>query len=305
MDDSSLSYAIGIDGGGTKTLAVIVDAQGNEQGRGIAGSANCKGVGVDMALSHIFSAIEEAMRQVPCSLPLQRSWFGLAGVDQPSDYALLLPLLQPLAQKVHLTNDAELVLSALPDTVGIALIAGTGSIALGRDALGTSARAGGWGYLIGDEGSGYDLGCRCLQAVARATDGRGRATLLVELLLREWSLDSANDLTSKVYKDVDKAAIASLATLVCEAAGNGDSVAYDIVGEAAQELALALIAVKKRLNLPDKPLDLALSGGLILHERSFREQVIHAISKYTAIGTITLVEDPALDGARAALRLFS
>ncbi|HEU0001546.1 MAG TPA: BadF/BadG/BcrA/BcrD ATPase family protein, partial [Ktedonobacteraceae bacterium] len=122
-------YAVGIDGGGTKTLAVVVDAQGNERGRGMAGSANYTGVGVELAVQHMYSAVEEAARQAGCPLPVASAWFGVAGVDRPEDQDLLVPLLRPLARDIHLTNDGELVLSGLPDAVGIALIAGTGSIA--------------------------------------------------------------------------------------------------------------------------------------------------------------------------------
>jgi N-acetylglucosamine kinase-like BadF-type ATPase len=302
-NDVSPTYAIGIDGGGTKTLAVIVDAQGNERGRGIAGSANHESVGIAKAVQHLRSAIEEAARLADCSLPLQSAWFGLAGIDRPDDYTLLLPYLQPLAQHVHLTNDAELVLSGLPAAIGIALIAGTGSIALGRDARGVSTRAGGWGHLIGDEGSGYDLGRRCLQAVAQAADGRGQATTLVDLLLRQWKLDNASDIIGKVYNNYDKASIAALSSLVCAAARDGDEMASSIIEDAAHELALAFVAVKNRLDFFDNPVPLALGGGLLLHEVSFRERVIHAIGKHVSIGVVMLVEEPALSGARAALIL--
>jgi glucosamine kinase len=294
-------YAVGVDGGGTKTLAIIVDDQGNERGRGIAGSANHESVGIEKAIYHIRHAIEDAARQADCSLPLPSAWFGLAGIDRPHDYDLLLPRLQPLAQHIRLTNDAELVLSALPGGVGIALIAGTGSIALGRDARGSSARAGGWGHILGDEGSGYDLGRRCLQAITKATDGRGQATSQIELLLRLWKLDHVSDIIGKVYAKPDKALIAALSPLVCEAARSGDEVATGILEDAAHELALALVAVKNRLDFPDQKVAIALGGGLMRHEVSFREQVIHATSKLLSIGEIALVEEPALSGAQAAV----
>src|ERR1700730_13576313 len=118
------SFAVGVDGGGSKTLAVVVDADGNERGRGVAGSSNHTGVGIEQAVHNIYGAVEEVARQAGCALPLQSAWFGLAGVDHSADYDLLLPYLRSLAQSVHLTNDAELVLSGLPDSVGIALIAG-------------------------------------------------------------------------------------------------------------------------------------------------------------------------------------
>ena len=300
MNGTSFSpFAVGVDGGGSKTLAVVVDTRGNERGRSIAGSSNHTGVGIEQAVQHIYSAVEEAARLAGCCLPLQGAWFGLAGIDRPDDYMLLLPYLQQLAQRVRLTNDAELALSGLSDGVGIALIAGTGSIALGRDAKGTDARAGGWGHIIGDEGSGYDLGRQCLQAVSRAVDGRGQATMLVELLLRHWKLDNASDIIGKIYNDSDKATVAALSTLVFAAARDGDEVARGMVVEAARELALAVVSVKNSLDFSGQRVALALGGGLLLHESDFREQVIESIREHVSIGDVALVEEPALSGARS------
>jgi N-acetylglucosamine kinase-like BadF-type ATPase len=294
-------FAVGVDGGGSKTLAVVVDERGNECGRAVAGSSNHTGVGIEQAVRSIYKAVEEAARQAGCVLPLSSGWFGLAGIDSPDDYELLLPYLQPLARDIRLTNDAELLLSGLPSTVGIALIAGTGSIALGRDARGTMARSGGWGHVIGDEGSGYDLGRRCLQAVARSTDGRGQATMLVDMLLKHWQLDDASEMIGKVYHASDKTVIASLSALVFEAARNGDEVARGIVDDAARELALAAIAVKQMLDFAGGQVALALGGGLLLHETDFRTKVIEAISARLSMGEVVLVEEPALSGARASL----
>lgn len=298
---SSSAFAVGVDGGGSKTLAVVVDAEGHERGRGMAGSSNHTGVGIEQAVQHIYSAVEDAARQAGCVLPLQSAWFGLAGVDHRADYDLLLPYLRPLAQSVYLTNDAELTLSGLPGSVGIALIAGTGSIALGHDARGTVARAGGWGHIIGDEGSGYELGCRCLQAVARATDGRGQATLLVDMLLKHWRLDDASEMIGKVYNDADKATIAALSALVFAAARDDDEVACGMVEDAARELALVTVAVKNKLDFAEGQIALALGGGLLLHENDFRAKVISAINARMSVGNVALVEEPALSGARASI----
>ena len=300
-EHSSHSFAVGVDGGGSKTLAVVVDEWGNERGRAVAGSSNHTGVGIEQAVRHIYSAVEEAARRAGCALPLSSAWFGLAGVDRRDDYDLLLPHLAPLARDIRLTNDAELVLSGLPDAVGIALIAGTGSIALGCDVRGTMARSGGWGHIIGDEGSGYDLGRRCLQAVARSTDGRGQATMLVEMLLQRWQLDDAGEMIGKVYNASDKAAIASLSALVFAAARDGDEVACGIVDGAARELALAAMAVKHMLDFAGEQVALALGGGLLLHETDFRTKVIEAIRACLSVGEVVTVEEPALSGARASL----
>ena len=236
-------------------------------------------------------------------MPLAFAWFGVAGVDRPEDQDLLLPLLRPLARIIHLTNDGELVLSGLPGAVGIALIAGTGSIALGRDARGTVARAGGWGHIIGDEGSGYDLGRQCLQAVAKASDGRGQATMLLDLLLKHWRLDNASAMIGKVYNnDGDKGAIAALSALVFAAARDGDEVACAIVEDAACELALATVAVKNSLDFASAQVALALGGGLLLQETEFRTKVIDATGTRIAIGDVVPVEEPALSAARASLQ---
>src|SRR5258707_539223 len=138
LNSQQSCYYAGVDGGGSKTLAVLVDAQGHERGHGMAGSANHTSVGLEQAVAHICASFEEATRTADCHLPLHAAWLGIAGIDRPADYAMLFPHIRDLAAAVHLTNDAELPLSALDGTVGVALIAGTGSIALGRDQHGTT-----------------------------------------------------------------------------------------------------------------------------------------------------------------------
>ncbi|HEY7357875.1 MAG TPA: BadF/BadG/BcrA/BcrD ATPase family protein, partial [Ktedonobacterales bacterium] len=115
---------LGIDGGGSKTLAVIVDAQGQERGRALAASSNYQAVGIEPALAALHAAAEQAARAAGGALPVKAAWLGLAGVDRPADQRLLLPRLHALAATTRLTNDAELLLSALDDAVGVALVAG-------------------------------------------------------------------------------------------------------------------------------------------------------------------------------------
>src|SRR5258708_23671473 len=152
-----------------------------------------------LQVSQIRKACEYAAHVASYSLPLSAARLGLAGIARPGDNEILLPHLHSVAEFILLTNDAELVLSALDDAVGIALIAGTGSIALGCDAHGIVTRTGGWGYIIGDEGSGYDIGRRCLQAGSRAVGGRGPMTALRGRLLQHRELTNAGDPIGKVY----------------------------------------------------------------------------------------------------------
>lgn len=297
------AYFVGIDGGGSKTLAVIVDAQGCERGRGLAGSGNHAVVGLEQAVSQLRAAVEEAARAAGCSLPLQTAWFGVAGVDSPYDHDQLLPHLSMLAQTVLLTNDAELVLGALANRVGVALIAGTGTIGLGRNAVGDFARASGWGHLLGEEGSGYELGRQALIAAVRAADGRGPQTLLLDRILAHWHLPDASGILAAVYPVADTAKIARLSSLVFAAAHAGDAVAQEIVQRAVNELALVATTVSDKLHFSDQPLPLALGGSLLIHEADYREQLLHSLRRRhpLGLGQIAIVEQPALIAARAAV----
>jgi len=297
------SCYLGVDGGGSKTIAIIVDEQGRERGRGQSGCSNRSSVGFERAVKQIQAAVEAAAAAAGCQFPLRAAWFGLAGVDRAGDDSIFHPHLRSLARRVHVTNDAELILSALDNAAGVALIAGTGSVALGRDMRGNSARAGGWGYLIGDEGSGYELGRLALQVAVRAADGRGPATALLNHIIQYWSLDKADAIIEEVYSAGDTARIARLSGIVFKAARAGDAVARELVERAANELVLAALAVSRRLDFAGNPLPLALGGGLLVHEEDFRAQVLRLLGARRPLGQVAIVAEPALSAARAALRL--
>lgn len=303
MTGMPLSLFLGVDGGATKTLAVIVDATGREIGRGIAGSGNQAAVGLERAVASIRGAVAAATQQTGCDGMLHAAWIGLAGVDRPGDRDRLLPHLSALADVIRLTNDAELALTGLDGAVGVAVIAGTGSIAVGRDATGRMARSGGWGHIIGDEGSGYELGRRALKAAARASDGRGPQTALLPAIMAEWQLTRPDAMIDRVYPEGDKGEIARLSALVFTAARDGDAMARRIVREAAAELALAALAVGEMLVFPDGNLPIALAGGMLIHEADFRATVLRHLRRRRPVGQVALVAEPALSAARAAIHL--
>jgi len=294
---------LGVDGGATKTLAVIVDATGREIGRGIAGSGNQAAVGPERAVASIREAVAMAAQRAGSDGAFSAAWIGLAGVDRPGDRDRLLPHLDALAGVVRLTNDAELALTGLDGAVGVAVIAGTGSIAVGRDTSGRMARSGGWGHIIGDEGSGYELGRLALKAAARASDGRGPQTALLPAIMAEWRLSRADAMIDCVYPQGDKGEIARLSALVFAAAREGDAVARRIVREAATELALTAQAVGEMLAFPDGALPVALAGGMLIHEADFRATVLRRLRRRRPVGQVALVAEPALSAARAAHRL--
>src|SRR5712691_11617702 len=146
-DTTPQSGYLGVDGGGSKTLAVIVNGQGRELGRGLSDCSNQSIVGTAQAVASIHRAVAEAMQAAShdtSGLSVRKAWLGMAGVDRPQDVEAIYPKVVDLAEQVQLTNDAELLLGALDNAVGVAVIAGTGSIALGRNAAGVVKRTGGW-----------------------------------------------------------------------------------------------------------------------------------------------------------------
>lgn len=297
-------WYLGVDGGGSKTRAVVVDAMGAERGRGEAGSSNHQAVGLDAAIAELRRATETAAETAGCRLPAEAAWLGLAGLDSASDFAALLPRTRSFAANVRLTNDAELVLSGVEGQAGVALIAGTGAIALGRDGDGEIVRASGWGHVLGDEGSGYDLGRAGLQAALRAVDGRGRPTTLLGAILAEWDLSEPEQILQRVYPEADKAVIARLAPLVLRCAAEGDAAAGALARRGAEELALAAYAVGQKMGRASEPLDLALGGGLLVHDAGYRDMVLRRLATRQPLGNVAIVAEPALSAARAAARLW-
>lgn len=302
MSQERRLYA-GVDGGGTKTLAVVVDDSGQELGRVSAGSGNYAAVGLESAVQNITDAVTGATAQAGAEPPLAAVWIGLAGVDRPADSELLLPYLRPLARTVRLSNDAELALTGLQGARGVAVISGTGSIALGRDASGAQTRTGGWGHLLGDEGSGWEIGRHALRAVARASDGRGAPTSLVQAVVEAWGLDGPQGMIGKVYPDTNKALVAGLTSVVLKCFREGDEVAQRIVERAADELAIAVSTVADRLRFDDG-LPLAVAGGLLVNEADFREMVVGRVRAGRLLDEVAIVRDAALSAARAARELL-
>ncbi|HEY7093807.1 MAG TPA: BadF/BadG/BcrA/BcrD ATPase family protein [Ktedonobacterales bacterium] len=295
--DGVASLFLAVDGGGSKTQAVVVDSYGAVCGRGTAGSSNLRAIGVEQALAQLRAAIAEALpTDVRCDV--HTAWFGLSGIHGADGANLLAPHLLSVAREVAITNDAEFALAGLDSGPGVALIAGTGSIALGRDASGQIIQVGGWGHLLGDEGSAYDIGRRAAQAAARAADGRGPTTALLRLVLERWGLATPRQMIEHVYLTQEKAPIASLAPGVFEVARRGDHVARMIRRHACEELAQATIAVIDTLDVAGQ-VPLILGGGLLIHERDLRAAVVARIRRRRALGRVTLVKEPALWAARS------
>ncbi len=298
---------LGVDGGATKTRAVLAQFGGPVLGAGTAGSSNYQSVGLERAVAAIVEAIRAAFadaRLMPEENEVAAVCFGLAGVDRPADRERLSGRLERerLARRSIIVNDSELVLAAgCPDGWGVALISGTGSICFGRAPDGRTARAGGWGYILGDEGSGFDIAVQALRLATRTADGRANAPGLLRAALDFWELDTPEQLIELVYQREGGApgSVARFATRVLELAEAGDPDARQVLDRAADDLALHVATVTRRLGLDRPPL--AFGGGVLRASALLREAVYERAG--VPLGPAAVVDDPALGALAIARRL--
>lgn len=257
-------HVLGIDAGGTKTVCQLADDQGLVLAEARGGGANLQASGeleVEKVLHQVMANALEDRGVAPAAICL-----GMAGVDRDSDLAVIRGIMARIGHtaKILVVNDALIALEAgVDDAPGIVIIAGTGSIVYGRNAQFEAVRAGGWGYLLGDEGSGYWMGRLALRAVVREADRRGRATALTPRVLGHFNVARPSDLIHEVYAHALRpTAIAALARHVQTAATEGDAVATGIIESGAQALVSAAEAVAGRLGLQGTSFDFVLAGGI-------------------------------------------
>lgn len=297
-------HVLGIDAGGTKTVCLLADARGEILAEARGGGANLQAVGeleVEKVLHYVMDKAIGDRDVRPAAICL-----GIAGVDRPQDAEAVRGIMRRIGFKTRtlVVNDALVALVAgAGDAPGIVVIAGTGSIAYGRNAEGRAARAGGWGYLLGDEGSGFWIGRNALAAVVRQSDGRGPATLLTELVLDYLKLSSAADLIHEVYyRDLHRHAIAALAVLVQRASDEGDAVAAEILQRASVELAAAASSVTSRLGMRGDAFPTVLAGGIFKVVPWLAEDVTRGMSEVAPRSQVSVLTiEPAVGAVRLAL----
>lgn len=302
-------YVLGVDGGGSKTVCVLLDAQCRELARGEGGPSNHYMVGFDSAREALRTAVAAALEAGGTGAgSVTAICLGMSGVDRPDDERIFRQMAREViaAPRVRITNDAVVALvGGVGRPYGVAIISGTGSIAYGINGRGQARRAGGWGHLLGDEGGGYDIGRRALQAALRAHDGRGRPTRLLPGLLGHLNLGRAEDLMTLVYlQGFQGHQIAALAPLVEQAANEGDGVARGILDSAAGELALAACAVIEGLQMQDEEFDVALVGGVFGTGGYLMQEVRRGVRAAAPRSTVILPRhEPAVGAALLALDL--
>jgi N-acetylglucosamine kinase-like BadF-type ATPase len=265
-----MRYILGIDGGGTKTQAAIVDEHGRLLGIGLGGPANYDSVGIEVAQSSIAQAVASARSRAGLrEHPLAAAFLGVAGVVSPGDHTIVRDMALALslapADYIGIDHDCRIALAGgLSGRPGIVLIVGTGSSCYGLNAQGKAWRAGGWGHLISDEGSSYWFGVQAMRAAVMSYDGRSGPTLLVDAVKRQFVAHDLQDLMHRIYvPGLSKHEIAALAPAVIDAARVGDEAALDLLRQGMRELALCVWAVAHHLDLADGICELTLVGGLL------------------------------------------
>lgn len=273
-------HVIGVDGGGTRTRALVLGPAGEPEGEGEGPPGLVDPSRPSAAPDAVAEAARRAADSAGIALPVRALWAGLAGTGREPDRARVEEALRALglAGAVRVGTDVEAGFrDAFVGGAGILLVAGTGSIALGRDGAGGEVRVGGWGALLGDEGSAYRLGLRALRAVLRSHDGRGPATTLRDPVLGAMGVEDPAELV-RVAGGAEKARIASLASPVVQAARAGDPVARELVDGAVGELLEHVRAAAARLSA-GRRLPVALTGGLLASAGALRTRVEAALEE--------------------------
>ncbi|HET7435174.1 MAG TPA: BadF/BadG/BcrA/BcrD ATPase family protein [Thermoanaerobaculia bacterium] len=261
-----MKYFIGVDGGASKTAALVVDEYGEPHGRGLAGGSNHLRVGIEEATRNIERSVNIALVEAGIAIrDVEYAYCGVAGSDHPVHRQRVIDSLKIFFPRGNfiVDTDARIALTgAVGFGAGVVIIAGTGSVAFGRNQRAEEVRAGGWGPTLGDEGSGFWIAREGLSAIVRAHDGRGFATKMTDLLCDDYDMCSPDELPRFVYATTTHADdIARYGKLVIEAALGGDDVARDILGRGGSELAECVLAVARKLHMLDTAFPAAYVGG--------------------------------------------
>ena len=302
-----MGYSLGFDGGGTKTECVLLDARGAVIGEGRSGPSNPLRSGFDGAFASLREAAMEALAAARIRpVDVTNVCAGIAGAGRRSVVRRVMVFLTqefPTAL-TQVATDYEVALeSAAGSGPGVVLIAGTGSVAFGRNAAGETARAGGYGPWIGDEGSAFDIGRRAVSAVARTRDTDAPVTMLAEMIPAALDSPDWDDLMLRIMKNPDDV-FPKLFPAVAAAADSEDSAAKEILFTSAIGLGNLAMIVIRRLGLKGEEFPLVKCGGVFGHSRMLDTLLDSVLASGALRAKISRLEiSPALGAARMAARL--
>ncbi len=302
-----MGYSLGFDGGGTKTDCVLLDAKGNVVGEGRGGPANPLRSGYEAAFSSLREAAAGAIA-LGGIRPAEIAGVcaGLAGAGRRSVARRMMVFLSEEfpAALTQVATDYEIALeSAVGSAPGVVLIAGTGSVAYGRNAAGETARAGGYGPLLGDEGSAFEIGRRAVAAVARSRDLDAPVTVMAEMISAALDCPDWDDLMLRIMKNPDDV-FPKLFPVVADAANAEDSAAKEIMFASAIGLGNLAMIVIRRLGLKGQQFPLVKCGG-VFGRCHMLDSLLDSVLASGALRAklLRLEISPAVGAARMAARL--
>jgi N-acetylglucosamine kinase len=301
-----MKYYLGIDGGQSGTTAVIGDAAGSVLGTGEAGPCNHAAAHegrakLERAVTESLTAACVQAKLDAGTVEFEAACVGMSG--GPDDKREILAGLLRV-RKLMVTNDAEVALwGATESGEGVIVIAGTGSIGFGRNGAGRTARAGGWGFVFGDEGGAFDIVRQAMRAALRMEEGWGAPTVLRDVMLQATDSANANDALHRMYTpEWPRSKAATLAPLVDEAADNGDAIALQLMNDAAMQLSLLAASVRSQLWSRREEMEVAYIGGVFRSQRLL-ERFRLLVELEEGVTCIAPRRDPAEGALRAAVRL--
>lgn len=301
-----MAYYLGIDGGGTKTYALLTDDFGNVLGKGVGGNGNHQ---IDHALAaqSIREAAEGALNEAGLRIhEISHTYFGLAGADREVDYRILHPLVQGIGFTQNYSINCDTMISLRAGTnrpYGVALICGTGTNSAGRNPAGEHVQVGGFDYMYGDFGGGGSLNIEVFRSVIRSWDGREQPTLLTPMLLNFLGYNSVSDMFDD-FQDHGKHVPVHTAKLLFEAAVEDDAVALEILNRQGVELGKSAAAVIHKLGMEKDTFDVILAGSLLTRgDRGWiRRKVEQTVATVAPNATIvTLATEPVVGALWSAM----
>ena len=287
-----MRYVIGVDGGSSKTHALVIDETGQALGFGRAGSGNHQSRGLNSAIAEIKHAINAALDEAKLQTPSMKvGCYCLAGADLKEDYAMLQSAVEGLnlSESVIIKNDTMAALRAgLTRSWGVVVICGSGFNASGRSPDGREIVLPGLGPISGDWGGGWTLSQEMIRMIMRAWDGRGEPTILSDMVLEALELESVEELLSRLYHDqVDQKRLLHLVPLLFEAAEAGDQVARGLIVQMGTEVGVTANALIRRLALEDQDLEVVLGGSVFKGQGTLLidtvKTVVHRENQYASI----------------------
>lgn len=297
-------FVVGVDGGGTKTVALVGTVMGRVLGRGESGSSNYHNVGPMTASMAISRAVIKAQRQAGLvGQKAEIAVVALAAVDTDKDRLAATRFVRTakIARKSFLIHDSVAALyAATRGNSGTVVISGTGCVAAGINKAGRYSRVSGWGYIVDDEGSSYDIGRKALQSAFRAMDGRAPKTRLVSIFKRKFRVVRLEDALGMIYAEgFGVEDVAGLAPHVAKAASH-DRVSREILNHSGIALAEAACAVAKRLKMKNEHFTIALVGGTFKAGRYLTDPFRKRVKQECRYAEVKLLK---IEPARGALSL--